>query len=659
MQRSDNHYIWNIDLNGVDVDQSALATLMDWVALVLADDQLDLPVIRDVKRDWSKWRPEGLYDALFDDEIQLDPHERHKLEEARENHINRVVSYYVHEFNERQPYAWRDNKYMVDDQIYEIENEQVIDMLQSYGGRDAAELRTQLARAETLDVHPGLIADIARELAEALERRDGLLLWQYDPDPEERPIQDWFDQNHFDDLIEGLSLNDLEETFEAVSRSTGETWNLVPKNGKVRGTVTIDFGLEYFVCVTEVARLVRRIYELCEERQEQLDEETGGIDTQHFNKPIVKDLPPGATADQLALLRMFELRGTDQIPSQELRKLPMAKLPYVKDLLDRNKVLTPDIVKQNTPVQVVPALRNLQKTQQLFVKPFKMNVQVIWDLPNNAFIVTVPLTKFEETFGMPIPKMISKYVKHTNHPNAGPYNLTIGWVRFTEFDNDLWIDEIQSDLSDKLDDDRIDENDLAGLNAFLQVLGGMTAISRYITEQFIKEMRSRGYEKFYLPNMNIKKKMYHASPPVSIYEDLPKKLRMQQVDYADTPLGQKNGAKKAPKIEEAWELSRGWMLHLADGTYKMVTDHDDAWSLTKTDVSQYLAEMRFPGGTGRQVQVSEIPPNIIKGHENSFNANRPNQGITGNEPIWVLASSKPSVFEALASRLTSLQRAKH
>ncbi len=41
-------------------------------------------------------------------------------------------------------------------------------------------------------------------------------------------------------------------------------------------------------------------------------------------------------------------------------------------------------------------------------------------------------------------------------------------------------------------------------------------------------MRKRGAERFYMPTYDMKRSLYAADPPQSVYVDLPKKMRMKK-----------------------------------------------------------------------------------------------------------------------------------
>lgn len=334
----------------------------------------------------------------------------------------------------------------------------------------------------------------------------------------------------FKELADGLDDDDLDAVARLVNGFDGPLGYGV-KWDPVSGELDF-FGKDEFYRVIK-SWSFRDLAEFLDEQVEEDRSKTGGKESDHLKKIAVKKLPQGLSADQLALLRMFELKGVDKIPSQDLRKLPMAQTPYVKNLLDQYKVLTPDVVMKSQPPKS-EFFQKLQKHQQLKVVQYTMKWQRLWQGEANwAFVVALPFADFSSVFGIEAPEDVRSYMNDTTHPSAGSDTFTIGWVRFTDFEVnygwDIWIDEIQTDISDKIGDFDLTEH-----------LGGnvYTAISRYVLEQFIREMRARGVAQFYLPTIDHKqsKEYGYADPPQSVYTDLPKKFRFSQVRFGDTPI---------------------------------------------------------------------------------------------------------------------------
>ena len=101
------------------------------------------------------------------------------------------------------------------------------------------------------------------------------------------------------------------------------------------------------------------------------------------------------------------------------------------------------------------------------------------------------------------------------------------------FDHNVWIDEVQSDLFKLLHP--------TTMTQWKDIQDG-------ILLDFIRRMRRRGAETFYMPTYEMKrdKDLYDANPPLSTYRDLPKKMRFRLDTVADID----------PKVDgqEAWIL---------------------------------------------------------------------------------------------------------
>jgi len=506
------------------------------------------------------------------------------------------------------------------------------------------------------------------------------------------------DPDDLAEALEGFEQEDLVELAKKVAAGAdGYSWKPQWGNESANRTLVVDTNTVFYYSID--ARYNAR--SAAEHLENLLAEYGQGMpDTGHMDKKPLKQLPVTLNADQLVLLRLFDLQGVDQIPSQELRKLPAAQTPWVKQLLDHNKILTPDIVMDALVPGLTDALRELQQHQKLSVKPFTMNVQRIWAKDNFAFIVSLPAEKFSTVFGSAMPPAVALYMRDPGgHPTAGPTALTIGWVRFTDFEPDAWIDEIQTDLTKKLPDD------------MLEALGGMNGIVKYVTEQFIREMRARGTQKIYMPNLEIKRDMYGSEPPESIYQDLPRKLRFQKVLFKDTELAKQLSPDKiSPPAEFIIDLINqtgephtpsyvympvaGWEPPSGDYTKAVRvriefygpdpyaqhgTRYLGAWDefrIRKAEVV-YLDNERWnkildrAGGTvdldrdGHQDLHKELERVFIKtlAEDTDAGARQPDPAVLmynapDAQPIWVLASVEPAeLLTGLADRISAAQPA--
>ncbi len=347
-------------------------------------------------------------------------------------------------------------------------------------------------------------------------------------------------------LIPGQSTHDVADRL----RERKADWPEHVDNIKIYGGSTssarywkmdikTDMGIWWYIGPTMVSRLNLIAEEIHDEVEAKLKKiELENSEMKKFTDEPTVDIPKNASADQLALLRMFELQGVDQIPATELRKSPLYKFPYVKDLVDRNKIITPDLVKKTPPpAPPTDVLKWLRENAVTAVKPFTMNVQRIWDKPNYAWIMginanTTPVLDNEgnyvennpvsSLFGPEGTKQLYRYAQGTNHPSIDRDTASIGWVRFTILDRDIFIDEVQTDLFKSHEDTHVLEPQ------FQKLLGSMPAVLKMLAESFITDMRGRGYQRFFWPGIQMKRDMYSADPPESVYEDLPGKLRFQR-----------------------------------------------------------------------------------------------------------------------------------
>lgn len=133
------------------------------------------------------------------------------------------------------------------------------------------------------------------------------------------------------------------------------------------------------------------------------------------------------------------------------------------------------------------------------------------------------LDKFSESQA----EALKEYKNDNSHPTSKK-NLTLSWVRFTILpehgDNGgVVIDEIQTDLfnTKKV----LKDQEMA---AFIKDWDKLTM------RTFIDYARSKlGYRKIYMPTMETKKSVYSATPPRSLYTDLPRKFNFKKESDMD------------------------------------------------------------------------------------------------------------------------------
>lgn len=405
---------------------------------------------------------------------------------------------------------------------------------------------------------------------------------------------------------------------------------------------------------------------------------TGEVD--NFKKPAVDTY--NLSADQLFLLRELELSGRESIPSVELRKLPEARVPFIKELLDKNKVITKDVIIKAKPPAEPAALAKVAMVCRTHYKVWE-GAQRIWSgKDNNVFLVTIPQDNVVEALGS-FPTAAQEYMTDGayGHPNIGPTELTFGWVRCTEFGDDIWIDEVQTDINDMYPKETFKE------------LGGMKGVAKFLMERFLSQMRGRGYQKFFMPSYGWRAEFYHSDPPISIYEDVPGKLRFQRRDLQLTRDGAKvEKVDVAPKqvatpyLKDVWQdakLFRG--VHTVDikgnvystgiaavptgndryVAYRWVDDDDGGFSVTIRrgvpledinfgSVHEYFSELTQT--TKSQLTVREVANLDSLFSKFLVDHSRSNIG-DGNDIVpnaWVLASTKPTRAEKTLRRAANV-----
>jgi hypothetical protein len=105
--------------------------------------------------------------------------------------------------------------------------------------------------------------------------------------------------------------------------------------------------------------------------------------------------------------------------------------------------------------------------------------------------------------------------KNSNHP-VSKKDYTLGWVRYTIFENSIWIDEIQTDLFSFIEDTKF--------------LTNIKKLPDFLLHKFI-QLAHKVYGKkiLYIPEIQLKRRLYAADPPTSIYRDVPKKARFKTI----------------------------------------------------------------------------------------------------------------------------------
>jgi hypothetical protein len=359
------------------------------------------------------------------------------------------------------------------------------------------------------------------------------------------------------------------------------------------------------------------------------------VEAAGHDRPVVKPMPAGMRADQLALLRLFDLRGVDELKVQELRGEPVADTPFVRDLIAKNhgRPLTREMVEQAGQAGLGDTWDRLVQAVEFTFKPYGGFVQKLWESrPNVEFIAALPLAKFQQVFGFRPSLMVQRYSQLTNHPTAGPDRLTVGWVRYTDLDDDAWVNEIQTDLTNG----DIVAHDPEGFGRLGPALGGLDQIALWTGEQFVREARARGIGRIMMPTLKIKKEHYNAQPvpPRSAFEDLPRRLRFRRKPYGELGLA---GDMDSTDIQQA-VLVEDHPDPRAPRPLYGVTPDGQNWLLFGREGAGWRFWGEAPDRLFQQLPNEPIDLDALPdGLEAASDDIQVDTDIPADEPVWVLA----------------------
>lgn len=259
----------------------------------------------------------------------------------------------------------------------------------------------------------------------------------------------------------------------------------------------------------------------------------------------IQDLTKAEKHDLIKKYR-GELNSKMEIPvqfildSKSYQGLPLdlkpPKKPEIKEV--KQEIEEPGIIKP--PVRILDVddpeiLRSVHQFRQSILNKGHVKHHT-WSGPQRAFTearnhVMMWIINVDD---IP-PKLINAFpsLEVNTHVSEHPFikgNLTLGWVRYTlgkditknKDNEDIWVDEIQTDLSRTF-----------GKENFEQVFP-IDKINYLLMKKFIKFIRSKGFEKIYLPNVGMASTLYNRGPVFkSPYTTLPRKLRFKLEEIQD------------------------------------------------------------------------------------------------------------------------------
>ena len=638
--------------------------------LALAAEQIDMPFLQDTPRDMKKWKPKNKYEAL--DDPGLPEATRKELEEEKTAQIEDAVSY-IKEYVERLDFS--SEAIEAGEATFRDTNvREWVRQLNDNQGALPQDLRRALERAYDYGISDDIIGDMIIQRADVTTDRTGYALYRFEYGSTSAEIPERFRGKEFLKVIDGLDFDALEEVAAELDNIEWKPRSLVGYRDYVDHEIVIDTDITVWYCITNLRGLRDDINEICDEREAEENEDNRDSDDEDeedeededtetiLNKEPTKQLPKNISADQLAVLRLLETSGKDKIPSSDLRK-KLSPTPWVTKLLDSNKFITPEAVLEIPPSGYAqPIYSRLLDEQDMTTMPWG-KLQTIWDRPNMSFICSIHESKFESLFGAPMPEETRYYMRTTVHPHKSRHDMTVGWVRFTLFEKNVWIDEIQSDLT------RTESPLTLPTDMVKNILGG---VAPNLAEQFLREMRARGYQKFYMPDLETKEKKYNTSPPASIYTDLPKKLRFKEQLFQDTDLGAELGVWKS-RDDRYWKLDTDrWMAHspanekFPEQYWMFGNPHDfgQPMVMSSDSVTDWLddADVARLGRDApvKEIKMQDVPNSILDGYHN-YRYKLESDGTTmkptlqGRQPVWVLASvghREARLLDALARKLS-------
>lgn len=146
-------------------------------------------------------------------------------------------------------------------------------------------------------------------------------------------------------------------------------------------------------------------------------------------------------------------------------------------------------------------------------------MQKIFDRPNDVIQFNIPINRtneLREKLGLTEDQLTDLRQYDSNHP-VSDRDYTLGWVRYTEFEDFIWIDEIQSDLDKFIEDE--------------DILSIFKDLESFMLQRFVQIAHKKyGVRKIYMPDIQTKRQAYQANPPISIYKHLPKKARFKKTE---------------------------------------------------------------------------------------------------------------------------------
>jgi hypothetical protein len=224
---------------------------------------------------------------------------------------------------------------------------------------------------------------------------------------------------------------------------------------------------------------------------------------------------------------------------------PNSFLSYIESNGDLNDWVNIDITSKTWTSSIQKIFKETNYVMQFNIKPDKLD----------EF-----LNLIEDTFGsdMGNSNILRNYIKSSNHPTSKK-TLSLGWIRYTiepEYNGKkikgVVLDEIQTDLAKliqtkekkeyeeykrelrEFDDKDITEDMKVRLKNLSQASKNSTSTfldkwEDFFMRKFISYAKKNlGYNKIYMPTYQTKLDVYNASPPASLYKELPNRFSFKK-----------------------------------------------------------------------------------------------------------------------------------
>jgi hypothetical protein len=236
-----------------------------------------------------------------------------------------------------------------------------------------------------------------------------------------------------------------------------------------------------------------RIFDLVGRVDDKVMEEL--LDGRKFQEKAEKklDLPEDLTLEQLRVYRFLDRRHQDETTYNDLKKEPWAKDSPLVPLLRKaakkgiiNKTILAK-TRDKEPPSPEEGLGSLIHQADVYSMGFED--RDVFDQIQKAYAVGLTLKDLSE-----LPKDLRVALKKIMREREDPYIshiLTAAYVQYTLFGQNVWIHSVKVPALEVLESNK-----------------GFEWVPEWLLSKFIRDMRYRAYQKFYVPNSNLREQIY-------------------------------------------------------------------------------------------------------------------------------------------------------